>query len=179
MTANRKYFVDVFSDIVDDVVTLCTANGIDEPNYLYGHFRDIVDILTERDQSGTYKFTKYPLICLIQDFTEEMGNSRNQYTVSPTVLIVTDTEMTYHSSDRYTNIFKPILYPIYEYLLEAMNRSSHLWHYPQDEIPHKKTDRVYWGKLGLYGSGGTVFNDRIDAIELKFENLEIKKQLNC
>jgi hypothetical protein len=43
-----------------------------------------------------------------------------------------------------------------------------------DLFEHQKYDRLYWGKQGLYGNSGNIFNDFIDAIEineLKFEIL--------
>lgn len=180
MTVNREYFVDVFGDIVDKVQTLYDTDNAEKPYYEYGHILDIVDKLIEKTESSTYKLKKYPLICLLQDFTETKGTDpRIEYTVSPTVLILTNTEDYYHSEHRYVQNFKTILYPIYYHLLTALDRSSHLWKPESGQWEHDKTDRVYWGNQGLYGSEGHVFNDKVDAIELNFKNIEIKEKLNC
>lgn len=178
MSINRKYFVDVFESIVAATALLYdTVNG-EKPYYLHGHIADVIDILNERTETEL-KFKKYPLIVLVQDFTEKKERYDIEYEVSPMVLILTYTESTYNSATRYNINYRTVLYPIYEKLLLAMGKSKHL-EKPEDGIfKHDKTDRLFLGKLGLYGTEGNTFNDHVDAIELKFKDLEVKRQNSC
>jgi len=165
-----KPIVDIFDDIVTDVRT--EYSGAKEPYYLYGHPVEIVNILSEKTKSSTLKFEMFPLIVLFQDFTESVDIGLRDASLH--LAIITDTKLNYYAADRYTNTFKTILYPIWQLLIKHIERSSYI---DTLGLKYDKTDRLYWGKQGLYGNEGNIFNDFVDAIEI--ENLQITINENC
>jgi hypothetical protein len=175
----------VVVDLIGDIVTKVAAKW-DRPEgqpalapfYMYGHPVEIVNELQKKSKHPTGKINKFPLIALFQDFEERRGeNQANEGEVSLNLIIATYTKAEYLSSQRYQVNFKPILIPIYELLLDEIVKSMYFNDISFGLIPHTKTDRVYWGKQGLYGSEGNIFNDRIDAIEITDLNLKIKNHI--
>ena len=69
---DRRYFVDIFEAIVDRTQELYDPDNLEKPYYLYGHYLDVLSVLIEKDKSDVFKFKKYPLIILIQDFKKIM-----------------------------------------------------------------------------------------------------------
>lgn len=231
---DRRYFVDVFGDIVDAMratgtitassevsgtYTLTSVNsfnafesvkidsidylivsatstefvieaatGLDftgetwqalAPYYIYGHPLEVANRLSIKGKNPKDKFKKYPLIVLYQDFVEDHGdNTIFEYTVSPFVVIVNSTDKTYISEQRYENIFKPILYPLYYNLIDKISKSPDIYENIKKKIEHNKTDRLFWGAASNYGNTGLIFNDNLDAIELEFDSLNINKVIN-
>jgi len=161
MTAS-KYIVDIIEDVVDSMTLECY--------YLYGHPVEVVNTLSEWSKHPTKKTEKFPLIMLFQDFEERKGTMQGiNSEVSLNIVIATNTLNSYKSEERYTNNFKAILYPLYDEFIDRIKLSGY---FESTLFPHNKFDRVYWGKTGLYGNDGNMFNDFIDAIEI--QNLDLK-----
>ena len=182
-----KPIVEMFADVVTALNTslLSEIQAVDESitgiHYMYGHPIEVMTILAEMSNGKTDKFNKFPAVILFQDFNEEFGDQNVHCKASGLNLIIaTATQQELVSAQRYTNNFKPILYPIYFELIKQIAK------YPgfdvkfrdAQQLQHTKTDRVYWGKNGLYGNSGNVFMDFIDAIEITNLSINIKKQ-NC
>lgn len=145
------------------------VNGL-APYYMHGHPLEIVNILSQKTSHETLKFQKYPLIALFQDFDEPIeGDGRD---VSLNIVICTETKPGFEASERYNETFKPILNPLFDLFIKHLRRSYYLNILP-DAISYTKTDRVYWGRQGLYGSEGNIFDDHIDAIEISNLNLSL------
>lgn len=176
-------FVDVFKDIVERVSNKLTPqlqaydSLITGVHYDHGHPLEIVETLTQKDKSNTYRWKKYPLVALLQDFPEQNTGEPSE---GPRpvfhIIIVNHTRPTYKAIERYDKNFKPILYPIYEELLRQINRERIFFTYGMTTIPHVKFDRLYWGREGLWGKEGNIFNDWVDAIEIR--DLKLKTHLN-
>ena len=181
MTVDSRYFVDVFGSVVDDVQALYDTIDEEKPYYMYGHILDVLKRLTVKDTDSTEKFKKYPLIVLIQDFEEQsVGRGIFEYELPEIkVVIVTDTDPNYTSDLRYTKTLKPILYPIWWNLLTSIVKSDYFDITSEDDIEKSKFDRVYWGRETIYGVDGSALNDHLDAIEIRFKNLKVKKHNNC
>jgi hypothetical protein len=183
--SDKRYFVDVFGAIMTYIREyydpLIAGVGLEKPYYLHGHPLDILQMLNQKDKNPEFKYKKYPLIALLQDFTENDKdvNPQFEYIVSPRVLIITSTSQAYDSIQRYTNTFKPILYPLYKLLLDAIDDSIEIFECYEDYIPHTKIDRMYWGKTGVAGNEGLTFNDHLDCIEINFTDLHIFKETSC
>lgn len=163
-------FVDIFGTIVDGVRYDWDSDFL-EPYYLYGHPQDIFGILAEKDTDITFKFQKYPLICLFQDFEEESDDARTTIT-GITIVIVTETSADYRAKDRYENIYIPTLQPLYESLISHIKKSKYVFN--DDLYKHKKIDRLYWGKGDEFGNSGNIGNDKLDAIVISDLTLEIE-----
>lgn len=133
------------------------------PYYLYGHRLDIANRLLEKDEDDVFKYQKYPLIALRLPITQQKGNENTQ-DVSLNVAIMEFTDQNYPSEKRYENVIKPILAPIYEDLLSAIENSSY---FSLVGSPvHKRVDRLFWGIEQSEGNVKYIFNDPLDAIEL-------------
>lgn len=181
MSAARKYFIDVFAEIVSEVrADYDSANNL-APYFIYGHPVEIASRLSLKDKSAVDKFRKFPLIALLTDLKQTFGdNHATQYTVdSVKVLIVTNTKPNYISEQRTTQTFKPILYPIYELLIAkiiehpAIITESSL-------LEHEKIDRYAWGSESVYGNDGLIFNNYLDAIELTIKDISVFADVvNC
>jgi len=167
-------FVHIFeNDIFANTKTNVLAKfpNITQLYYEYGHPLEIINTLAEKTQSNVFKYKKYPLIMLFQDLDEE--HNKIGYKIPyTTIIIATPTNPTFKAKQRYDETFIPILYPIYESLIKNLEVSTFIgW-----DKEHTKIDRVYWGKNGIYGNTGNIFNDFLDAIEVNFKNLRIIKK---
>lgn len=180
---SAPFWVDIIGDIVTEVRTdVDKPSGInaDAPYYLYGHPLDVIKELTLKDRSVTEKSKKYPLIALLQDFEEGIGEDhRVQSSTSLNVIIALNTKGDYNSEQRYDNSFRNILYPLYDLFVEKLISSGWFLNVSPDLIPHTKIDRLYWGRSGLYGNEGNVFNDRLDAIEIQNLLLDLNLVKRC
>lgn len=144
-------------------------NGL-TPYYMHGHPLEIVNILSQKTNNETLKFQKYPLIALFQDFDESVTGQRRDATLN--LVICTETSLKFEATERYENTFKPVLNPLFDLFWKHLKRCYYLNVLP-DSITFDKTDRVYWGRQGLYGSEGNIFDDHIDAIEISNLNLSL------
>lgn len=164
-------FVDIIGDIVEQV--RAEWDNDSEPYYLYGHPLEIFNILAEKSKSESFKYSKYPLIALYQDF-EESVNITETIVENITIVIMTETSRTYKAPNRYTNTFTPTLQPLYELLIKYIKRSTYV---SSEDYQHTKIDRLYWGKSDEFGNSGNIGNDALDAIVIS--NLDLKMIDNC
>ncbi|GIV35399.1 MAG: hypothetical protein KatS3mg031_2934 [Chitinophagales bacterium] len=134
------------------------------PYYMYGHRLEIANRLLEKDQDKVQKYQKYPLVALRQDFEEQHSNGIVTYVLNLAILEYTDKN--YTAEQRYENVFKPILYPLYEGLIIAMRQSGFFWPGFMGIPPHTKIDRPYWGVQFSEKNARNIFNDPLDAIEI-------------
>lgn len=112
---------------------------------------------------------------LVMDFEEDKGKNMDVYsTTSLSLVFAVATEPKYTEQQRRDISFTPKLLPMYQAFLQALHeQSSFRMPYPS-LIQHKFALRPYWGD----GVNRNLFNDFIDAIEIRNLNLDVK-QLNC
>lgn len=179
MTVDRRYFIDVFADIVNEVRKVYDPTGLKKPYFMYGHPIDITKQLTLKN-NATDKLNKYPLICLILDLPKNYdGSLAYQYTVSPLILVLAESASHLTSPERTDITFKPILYPIATELVKQINKSEHL-QYKIEGNKYSWDDKYFWGKEGIKmrGYDGNIFNEFLDGIELNYKDLRVKNN-NC
>jgi hypothetical protein len=176
----RQYLVDKFGLLVNAVNTDKLMQDLNiTVQYRYGHFLEINNLLKNETRN---KDTKYPLIALRLDTPEEIKNGHFVYR-NLNIVILAFTDKSYNAEQRYTNIFKPTLYPIYEALMNQLKVSGiFFWDKPLNEDneypPHVKTDRPYWGTALPFANAQRIFDDPLDAIEIS--NLTLKSRIkNC
>ena len=177
--SDKRYFVDIFESIVQRVQELYDTvnNPVEKPYYLHGHILDIIAVLSERDDSNVWKFKKYPLIALIEDIEEDdRFPIIYEYVCGPRVLIIMDTSPDYHAADRYDNVFKTVLQPIYDNLIEAMDENLDIYNDKYD-LQSTKVNRVYWGNQEEFGVGAHILNDYLDAIDIRFRDIKVFKRI--
>lgn len=175
MKEQPVYIVDIISEAVartsDKLLPQLQKydNLIQGVHYDHGHPVEIIETLKQKDKSDTLVFKKYPAVFLFQDFKETVSQAGIATSARLHILIVAATSREYKASERYDKNFRPILYPIY---LELKNQILKSGKVLADVLSFEKTDRLFWGKQGLYGNEGNVFNDYLDAIEI--QNLDLK-----
>lgn len=154
-------------------------NGLQDemPYYMYGHRVEISNRLILKDANSAQKYQKYPLVALRLDTPEKNRDGMIDYTLN--IAIVMSTNRNWTADDRYTKVFKPVLYPLYESFLKQLNNSGlFTWSNGLHKRPkHTKIDRPYWGTTANEGNASNLFNDPLDAIELV--DLELSQTLNC
>jgi len=165
--------------IVDDIGTVVAAmqtGGV--PYYMYGHRLEISNRLTEKGKGKSLKYQKYPLVALRMDFAEDLEGDVIHLKLN--IAFIASTEKEYTTEQRYNNVFKPVLYPLYESFLEKL-RFSGLFTWPAADglnPRHTKFDRPFWGTIqGIEGTDKYIFNDPLDAIEIV--DLQINKNIKC
>jgi len=183
---SAPFWIDVFDTIVTDVRNDATKPGVgvmpvDAPYYEYGHPLDVINKLKQKDTHSSLKFKKYPLIALFQDFTENMGYNQTMRSSAEglNIVICTNTRAELNAEERYNLNFRTILYPLYDLLIKHLVLSHEFLNTDPGLIPHQKIDRLYWGRSGLYGNEGNIFNDYIDAIEIQNLQLDLALRKNC
>lgn len=142
-----------------------------------GHPLEVIKELQKLGEGVNTKSQRYPLVALFRDFPEEIGVTvgiASEATVN--MIIATRTDPNYNSEKRKEKIFKPILYPIYEALIERLSKNPAFM--GQGTVRHRKIDHYFWGRESVYGSEANIFKDWIDCIEIKNLNLKLY-QKNC
>ncbi len=141
------------------------------PYFIDGHLLDVANQLLQKDGSvAPVKFKKYPLIVLEQDFTIDKLDGPIAK-ASLNFVIVNSTKAEYTTEQRREFNFTPTLDPLYSEFIQALDNfigigvNSENW---------DVTRRYYWGSQLVEKN---IFNDRLDAIELR--NIEIEVTINC
>lgn len=177
------------AEMIEDVVELvredvlaeikCKDDYIQTINYQYGSLVEIRQTLKQWDEDKEKKHEKYPCIFLILDTPEQIGLSNTGYNgrYRCTIGIVHHTEDDYTADERYKNVIKPILYPIYESFVANLLDSGLFVGYDVQDTPHTKIDRVNMGK-GAFLQLDEGSYDYLDAVELN--NLQlVPAETNC
>jgi len=148
-------------------------NLAEKPYYMYGHRLEINNRLVAKSK-GDYKYQLYPLIALRMDFEEEVTGGLWSYNLN--LAILNRTEKHYNAEERYTNVFKPILYPLYEAFMNKLKIAGKFqWEGVQTLPPHTKIDRPYYGTSSEEQNVKNIFSDTLDAIEIL--NLRITSRI--
>lgn len=142
-------------------------------NYHHGHPEEIINLFKQATHKETVKFEQFPAVCLFQDIPEKHSIFKERE-ATLNLVIITDTKKEYEASQRYTYTFKPVLIPLFTRLLKAIECSGDVQIVSDD---YDYFERLYWGKSGLYGNVGNIFNDFIDAIEINNLRIKILKDL--
>jgi len=166
MNQPPHFLVDVFEDIVSRTKT---ALALPVLGYHYGHVRELNETLMQYAESPLHFNQRFPLVWLVQPLLISRGEIGNYGTARGLRLfIIHGSEINYKAKDRMTNVFKPILYPIYGELIKQADNTPAI-HFTQN---HKVVDRYFWGQ-----EQQSVLNDVIDCMELYDVELKIKNKI--
>jgi len=146
--------------------------GITGVRFDWGHPVEIVQRLQQFTNSETMRYSKFPLIVLYTDFTIRHRGIGDYDTVTLEMVICNYTDPNYQARERELKNFRPILYPIRDYFFSELKNSAIFVAGFDGDIQYDSTDRFYWGRRGLYGNNGNVYNDYVDAIHIT--NLKLK-----
>jgi hypothetical protein len=167
------YIVEEMEAVIAKVNTALTiANfGTTPVYYMYGHPKEIANRLQELSNSPTEGNKKFPLVILFTDITIDRSLIGFYGSTSLRMLIANFTLAEYTSNQRTEINFKPILHPIKKELINQIDRHNRFTY--EDELTYKETDMYYYGSQI---NDKNIFNDRIDAIELRDIKLNIKNK---
>lgn len=141
-------------------------------HYQFGHPLEIIKTLGQYDQGVTTPFDKYPLIAFFLDMPIKRGVTPGVYGEGTAHMAII--RQCYNpnqtAAERDQTNFEPVLTPIYLELMKQISLRGDLFMLPgQEMLPHDVIYRYYWGKEGLFGNTANIFNDWVDAIELKIK----------
>lgn len=171
--AEDVIIVNHIKQVVAAVNIALSESGFNIPvRYDYGHPLEIGKRLQELTQSVTLANEKFPLIILFTDITIDRNTPGFYGSTNLHLLVCTLTEPNYTSEQRTDTNFIPVLHPIKRELLNQLER--HIgFSWPQ-EPTHQETDCYFYGSLL---NGKNVFNDYIDAIELRNVRINLHYEL--
>lgn len=169
---------ELFRAVAAKVNTTFSTRSTDPfPVYFdYGRYLEITRRLTQKTMGVESKSERFPLIWLVIPFEERNGQTE-EYTdlTNLQIIIATLTKPDSTTPDRIADNFIPRLYPIYFELLNQVKESGYFSDIGYG-IEHRKIDQPYWdGKDGVSGGGANMFDDFIDAIQLKNISLTVNE----
>lgn len=176
-----QVIVDMIGDVVASMRNLSAKDaakfgitaGLTSPYYFYGHKMDINRQMIEKDRELTTKGKVYPAIALRLPTTESMGSGLTHYNLN--VAIFAETDLNWSAPERYANVIKPTLIPLYFLFIDRLRKLGFIWQGNTSSMPpHDKTDKPHYGVEETQGNKAYIFTNKLDAIEL--ENLQINKQ---
>jgi hypothetical protein len=142
--------------------------------YQFGHPLEIVANL-QAMTTVTTQNQKYPLVALFTDILVDKNKDGFYGDARFTILIATLTKREYKAPERKEVNFKPLLQPIKTEVLKQLGRVRQFT--TPGEIKYKEIEHYFWGSAGLYGSNKNIFNDLIDAIELRDIQVTVKPKI--
>ncbi len=166
------FIVDEMAQVVAKVNAALTAASFGRTvYYMYGHPKEIAKRLQELSNSTTQKDKKFPLIILFTDVMINRSIPGFYGTAKLRMLVCNITQPEYTSDKRTALNFRPILHPIKEELINQIGKYSGFT--TEDELTFSETDMYFYGSSI---NDKNIFNDYIDAIELRDIKINIKNK---
>ena len=174
-----RLFPRVFGDVMTSVVSeYDPVNGL-KPVYEFGTYLELTKqiVIKDRNIAAGKVEVKYPLVWLVWEANEntKTWTTDAQYTINPRIFICTHTNSDYSSDQRYSENFEAILYPIWLIIREEMGYNNQIGSFTAQN--YSDSEHLYWGESLGFEKKKNVLFDTLDAIEIKFTELEIFK--NC
>ncbi len=143
--------------------------GLTSPYYFYGHPIDINRQMIARDKELSTKGKVYPAVALRLPADAKHEGGMIHFTLNVAILDVT--ELDWSADERYAQVIKPKLYPLYELFLDRLKKHGFSWTGDQKVPPHHQIDRPHHGVEETQGNKAYVFTNKLDGIEI--QNLQI------
>ena len=145
---------------------------LDNSKFKYSTPTEFVNEMKKLDDSQRYPF--FFVNSMLVDYDLQSKNDRIINVGE--IVIATKTDKEWSSEARDAKSFKPILIPFLERFIERMKFNSKISILKEGKVKL----HYFYGKQGIYGYDGDVFNDSVDAIQLlNFQfRLSNKKQCN-
>lgn len=169
----------LFKDITAKVSARLQARPV-KPFAVYfdhGVYDTVNKNLITKDGSISLKNAKYPLVWLVTPLRQVKPRNADYYCELSDVqiLILMGTNDSDSEDARIEKYFEPYLRPIYEELLNEIDRSCFFQVLSADAIPHEMKEWTYQsGTEGKYN----LFNDFIDAIQIRQMRLLVNESVS-
>lgn len=167
---------NLFSNIVSTLaINLYEQLGNKTVRFKHGTWTELMkELVIEQNGNLTTKLSMYPLICLIHDFEEKYN--KGNVNVSLDFVILTPTTSTKTTSQRYSDNYIPILYPIYAEFMQLISESVYFIGQNQLGYNHSKIDALHMGQTDNNGNISYRLPDILDGIIVKGLDLTIDKK---
>lgn len=145
------------------------------PAFSYGYWPEVRQDLMQKGKDKANDGTKFPLIVMGTDF-EEKRRAGILAEINPKFYLIAESSLNYTTPQRITNVYTPVLYPLYEEFIQALEDSARVHPGTGDRIfEHTKRDLFYMG-FAKEGANQNQLVDILDAIELNFGSIVISKK---
>jgi hypothetical protein len=167
MSVDFRIFPDIFKEVNDLVIEYIDPDNGLVPYFGFGTYLELLQMCQTKDNNQQ---TKYPLIWLVWETSENQQKwiEPYMYNINVRLFICDLTKVDNTTEQRYDNVMRPILYPIFSALYEALG------HHPNiqlgNDFLYPSNDHPFW----LNNSGDTIF-DPLSSIEVNLQNLLIQK----
>lgn len=148
--------------------------NLDNMLFYYSTPTEFVEVLKETAKKD--KFAPYPFVFVNSQTVSYDRTNKNLTTISVGELVIaTITKPNYKSAERDLKTFKPILLPYMDAFLDRVTNGQGL------VLQSYGTTKLhyFYGKEGIYGSEGNLFNDSVDAIQILDLEFRLTKNNNC
>jgi len=166
----------IFADVIDEAVKACYAEcdeqNLTRPKYLYGQYRSIAKELVDQSGDPNIRGNKYPLILLGLDSQyKEVEIDETQYKVNCNIWILDETKEDWYTSDRFAEVFKKVLYPLYKIFMKQLFASTYVSSRRIEITPETRLF-PFWG-TNVAGDSKAIINDPLDAMMVGLSDLII------
>lgn len=157
---------DIFiKDIFDEVIT---------GNFYYGYWPEMHDLLIDASKDPAKKSTKFPFIFLHADYKEDRLNTYHYSVVKDLkIYIVASSEKNYTTITREDTIFKIVIYPLYNTLIEGLKNSNYFI-IEENHIPNTIKKLHY--RRGQDPSKENQLAEFVEVLEVTIPELTIIKR---
>jgi len=160
-------------EAIESIVIDINNDGV-QLNYLDGSAKEVQQRLIDWSKDPVMKSQKYPCLILFTPVeTESQQDALNNDTATVNLIIATDTEKTYTTSERKELIFTPTLWVLYEMILAYIRLSPYFNVDSSGRLSHTRIDRFYYASTPAHEQN--VFSAVLDAVELSNLSLSIKQ----
>lgn len=119
------------------------------------------------------KMVNVPLVWLVMNFDDEMGKSMDLFSCTYCNLIIAmPTKPEYTQQERDDIIFKPILLPVYQKVIDEIFKEPWFSFVTKESIKYRRRLRPFWGIGDVNGQDKeNLFKNFVDVIMI--QNLEL------
>lgn len=148
--------VDQFSQVA---ALVSSAYG-QTVHFRHGHMLEVANIVQQMVKDPDID-KRYPIIALQHDFEQDPVPFKGTELKGLKLYIITLSRPEYIAEQRKELIFKPILYPIRDILIEQIARSGYFEQQSVEDVLEviTLTDRYYWGSSSVMGNTANIFLD--------------------
>lgn len=166
----NPYFPDIVRQIAQRVSNRFSSRPTDPFEVFFEH-----GIQSQVTQALVADPSRFPLIWLIMNFEEDRGRDKTVFAdINFNILILMPTKPDYTQIERDNAVFKPMLLPIYDALIEEFAEDINL---AGDVLRHKRILRPYWGGGDAQNANTeNLFKQFVDAIGIYNLNLKLRTQ---
>lgn len=168
---------NIVAEVEENLVT-DTDLDIDQVKFKAETWLELIKRLNEDSKVAETKCTRYPLVALIRDYTEDIDENSSSYETSLNIVIVTQSDPNKTSTEREDENYIPTLIPIYMELMSVLRESSYFLGTPTLYFPHSRSFNMHLGQSSEVGNTAYKLPDCVDGIVIEGLRLNVDVD-NC